>query len=39
MIKNRYFIELDKNANDNNILEENTNEKHNIINNTTFKTE
>ena len=36
--KNRYFIELDKNANDNNILEENTNEEHNIINNTTFET-
>ena len=35
--KNRYLIELDKNANDNNILEENTNEDH-IINNTTFET-
>jgi hypothetical protein len=31
--KNRYFIELDKNANDNNILEDNINEEHNTINN------
>ena len=36
--KNRFFIELDKNANDNNILEENINEEHNTINNTTFET-
>ena len=36
--KNRIFIELEKNENDNNILEENIKEEHNIINNTTFET-